>query len=340
MVRQMIDKTVWFNHWFSTAFNIVGLLRKDLNIKFKVIGSSENSISVLQSVCDEWYCEPDNISGDEYVSFCLDFCKAHHVDVFLPHRHFLAISKAKRQFENIGVAVLIDDFSRISLLNDKNDAYRLFQTKEYLDVPEHCVVRNIDDFRKAYAWLSEKFGSVCTKFVHDEGGKSYRLIDNDRKGYSSLFRKQNTRMTFAAIEEALSEKREFSPLMVMPYLEGEEISVDCLKTNCGLIAIPRFKSSTRFERIEFNEQILDACGKLIDDIGLEMPCNIQFKKRNGIPYFLEVNTRMSGGLHMSCEATGVNIPDIAVNKILGNDIAWHLEKRSMTICQVEIPIVL
>ena len=74
--------------------------------------------------------------------------------------------------------------------------------------------------------------------MHDEGGKSYRLLDNNQRAYASLFKKQTTRISFDAAIAALSEKGEFSPVMIMPFLPDEEISVDCLNTVQGLIAIP------------------------------------------------------------------------------------------------------
>ena len=55
---------VWLNHWFSTAYNIINLIKNDTYFSFYVIGSNENEVSVLKAVCDEWYSEPDgNQSG-------------------------------------------------------------------------------------------------------------------------------------------------------------------------------------------------------------------------------------------------------------------------------------
>ena len=333
-------KTVWLNHWFSTAYNIIKLIKQDDSIDFRVIGTHEKGVSVLKDACDEWYSEPEKAAGDEYVEFCLEFCKKHKVDVFLPHRHFQAVSRRKEWFKEINVAVITEDYSKTALLNDKGSAYRFFRPQTFLNVPEHYVVCNIDDFRTAYGRIAEDYGQVCTKFVHDEGGKSFRLIDNTRKGYSALFKKQSTRITLDTLEEALLEKEEFSPLMVMPYLEGDEISADCLKTQQGIIIIPRIKTTSRVEKVEFDDHIIELCEKIYGLIDLEMPCNIQFKYRKGIPYFLEINTRMSGGIHMACEAAGVNIPDIAVNKVLGIDKAWELKRENKLVSQVEIPVVL
>ncbi len=54
----------------------------------------------------------------------------------------------------------------------------------------------------------------------------------------------------------------------------------------------------------------------MDKVQLKFPCNIQFKIKEGIPYLLEINTRMSGGLQMACLAADINIPNIALNKLL------------------------
>lgn len=65
--------------------------------------------------------------------------------------------------------------------------------------------------------------------------------------------------------------------------------------------------------------------------GLECPCNIQFKYLDDIPYFLEINTRMSGGIQMSCLASGVNIPNLAINKLLGRKKDWNNNKEGKCI---------
>ena len=48
---------LWFNHWFSTARNIIELIREN-NPNLYVIGTNENPYSVIKGVCDEWYQEP------------------------------------------------------------------------------------------------------------------------------------------------------------------------------------------------------------------------------------------------------------------------------------------
>lgn len=147
-------------------------------------------------------------------------------------------------------------------------------------------------------------------------------------------------MTYDAIVDALSEREVFAPLMVMPNLSGEEISVDCLQTQDGLIMLPRIKDATRIEKLCFDPKILDITREVYAAIQLECPCNIQFKYLDGILYFLEVNTRMSGGIPMACLAGNVNIPSIAVNKLLGIKKEWAVCTEERCVSHIEIPVLL
>ena len=113
---------IWFNHWFSTAYNIIALNRQ-ANPDFYIIGTNEKERSVLQTVCDEWYTEPV-VKGDEYVDYCLQFCKEHEVTVFMPRREMISISRRKEEFEAAGVKVMVDDYEVVSMLNHKDWAFR------------------------------------------------------------------------------------------------------------------------------------------------------------------------------------------------------------------------
>lgn len=331
-------ETIWLNHWFSTAYDIVRLIKAD-NPAFRIISTNENDLSPIKAICDEWYKEPV-IKGKDYAEFCLQFCLDHEVTVFMPRRHLTTISEYRNIFDEAGVRVMVDEYDTVRILNDKVKAYEEFSNRGLGIVPEYRLVTNVGEFEKAYQELTEKFGSVCFKFVKDEGGKSYRRIDNRAKGYETLFKKKTTRITFDEARACLSERSEFSPMMVMPYLPGDEISIDCLAMPERLIAIPRVKTESRVEQIRYDSDLIETCKAVVKSFKLENPCNIQFKIRDGIPYLLEVNTRMSGGIHMTCAGSGVNIPSLAVNKLLGRILDANYEQQECFVTQVEIPIVL
>lgn len=331
-------KRIWMNHWFSTALNIIDLLRQD-NPDIYIIGSNENEYSVIKNGCDEWYQEPV-LKDDEYVEYCLEFCKEHNVDFFLPRRGMLKISEQKHRFEELGVKVMMDDYYIVSILNHKERAYEYFKENSIGTVPDFYIVKTVDEFKSAYEKLLEKYKQVCFKFEKDEGGKSFRLIDNNRKGYAALFKKQNTRMTLDDVIAALSEREVFSPIMIMPFLPDEEISVDCLNTSMGLIALPRIKGNAKYEVLRFDKEIIDICREFQDKAGFECPYNIQFKYLDGVPYFLEVNTRMSGGVQMACYASGVNIPSLALKKLSGETAEWSCRCEEKILAQVLQPVTI
>ncbi|MBQ9142218.1 MAG: ATP-grasp domain-containing protein [Lachnospiraceae bacterium] len=329
---------VWFNHWFSTSYRLIELMKQDREEQVYIIGTNKQVNSIIQEVCDEWYQDPD-IGGEEYIEYCLKFCKEHQVDVFVPRRLMVLVSENRERFEALGVKLMVDDFQVISFLNDKAATYDFFRKCEGLHIPDYYIVNTAEQFKEAYAALKEKFGRICIKFVKDEGGMSFRKIVDRVDSFTSLRMYPGNDIAYDTLMDTLGSVEQFDDLMVMPYLPGEEISVDCLSTEDGLIAVPRIKGSARHEKVEYPVEILDMVHIIMEKVKLECPCNIQFKIKDGVPYLLEINTRMSGGLQMSCLAAGVNIPNIALNKLLGKRVEWSLDKTERIVSYIEIPKV-
>lgn len=327
---------VWFNHWFSTSYRLIELMKQDREEEIYVIGSNREKNAVIQLVCDEWYQEPD-IDGEAYIEYCLNFCREHHVNVFVPRRKMVDISKNRKGFEELGVRLMVDSYDKIQILNDKVKTYRMFQGDSFVRVPDYDLVNTAETFEGAYKRQKEKYDRLCIKFVQDEGGMSFRKITEHVDPWKRLRGYPGAEIVFEELLETLKEVERFDDMMIMPYLPGNEISVDCLNTEKGLIAVPRVKGAARHEKIEYDSKILEMTKRIMDRIQLEYPCNIQFKERNGFFYLLEINTRMSGGLQMSCLAAEVNIPNIALNKVLGKTVDWTMSTVEKTVSYIEIP---
>ncbi|MCR5122956.1 MAG: ATP-grasp domain-containing protein, partial [Ruminococcus sp.] len=248
---------IWLNHWFSTAYHIIRLI-KEGEKDFFIIGSNERSDAVYKEMCDEFCTEPV-LPPDEYAAFCLDFCTEHGIDVFLPRRGMQGIAKHIDEFTAAGVKVMADPYDKLKMLNSKTEAYAFFKENGIASVPDHFLVNNVDEFKNAYLELSEKYEMVCFKKVSDEGGMSFRMIDNSYKGSRALFCPSRTRITYADAVAALSERATIPALIVMPYLSGREVSVDALATPSGNILLPRVKTPTRTELISFDPYILSVC---------------------------------------------------------------------------------
>ena len=330
---------VWFNHWFSTSYRLIELMKENAGEQVWVVGTNKQCNSVIRNVCDEWYSEPDT-DGDEYVEDCIRFCEEHNINVFVPRRKMLDISRNMDKFREIGVRVMAEDYSKLELLADKACTYDLFRPQEKLAIPEYHIVKTAEELGQAYLELKEKYGQICVKFVLDEGAMSFRKITEEEDPYHMLKIYAGNSVPVRRYQEWLRAIEPFDPLMVMPYLPGKEISVDCLNTSSGLIAVPRYKGSARHEEIIYDDRILEMVNCIFDTVKPEFPCNIQFKLKEDEPYLLEINTRMSGGLQMSCLATGVNIPNIALNKLLGREIPWSFERKNKVVSYIELPQII
>ena len=68
----------------------------------------------------------------------------------MPRRGMVEISKYKKQFEQAGTKVMVDDYPHVSLLNDKAAAYNYFRKEGIGEVPDYYLVTNAAQFEDAY----------------------------------------------------------------------------------------------------------------------------------------------------------------------------------------------
>lgn len=333
---------VWFNHWFSTAYHLIKLMGEGWPgpEKLTFVGSGSNPRAVYRQVCDEWYPE-EELPPEAYVEFCLEFCRAHSIDVFAPRRGLTAVAAAAERFEAQGVRLLAErDGALVALLDDKVAAYRFFGERLPQIVPEYRLARSLEDFRAACDGLTSPSGRLCYKLSEDEGARSFRVLDDSIESLKALYAKPGTKVTRRAAEAVLSGYDFSIPVLVMPYLSGADVSVDVLDTDGGRVLLPRFKVG-RYSEVRPDPEVMALCDAVMDILRPEMPVNIQFKLEGGRPWLLEVNPRMSGGLQLACLATGINLPSLALRKLLGLPTPWRYPDPWNTagVVNLETPII-
>ena len=334
---------IWFNHWFSTAYHLIQLMRDGTDEPLCIIGSNRNEHAIYRRACEEWHTEPEIRSDEEYVSFCLEFCKQHKVDIFVPRHRITAIAKQVDSFKEIGVLVLCGRNAELmQILDSKQETYAFFAEHGLADcIPEYLSTHSFPEFCTAYETLHSKGFRVCYKLAEDEGALTFRVIDNNLEQLSALYSKPNTKVTLSAAKSILQDYDFSVPMLVMPYLDGPEISVDCLRTSRGNIVIPRYKTNTRYSVVRFDAQIMSLSNRILDILDLNAPLNLQFRLHQGKTFLLEINPRMSGGLQLSCLATGINLPAIALQQLLGKEMPWNYpDLKEQRVAHIETPICL
>jgi carbamoylphosphate synthase large subunit len=306
---------VWFNRAFSSVYTAISLIREaDRDQRYHLIYSHVAAATAGQ-VAHQFELEPTGLKGEEYVAWCLAFCRQHAVDIFVTGKEARLIIAAEAQFAALGVRVLsAGSADTLQLLHDKARFYATVDCPQ-APPPEAIAVHTVAEFDAAYAALRGRYPKLCIKPSQSIYGLGFAVIDEQRSCAELLIAGVQYHIGLADLRAGLALLPEFRTMLVMEYLEGREYSVDCVGDHGQLMAaVPRKKpqsSAATGQRIDLHADILAACATLAASYGLNGCFNVQFRETGAQPRLLEINPRMSGGISMAC-AAGPNLPYIAL----------------------------
>jgi biotin carboxylase len=339
-MREVIGMTkrIWFNRTFSTASHFVDLIRNNPDKQqFEIYTTHPKRHSLMLQVADYAELEP-KLPKEEYPAYCLEFCRKHKIDIFIPHFGLSEISHYVSAFEQIGTKVMLGgDASMLDLVSHKGELFRALESVEGLILPDYFIVNTADQFQEAYRKLRDRGHEVCFKPVTGEGGAGFRIVMDQRKTVNSLYETITSHIHIDDVMRMLSSVDQFESLMVMEHLQDWEYSIDCLGTKEQLLAaVPRKKLEGRIRALEQNETLIELAQAIHKKLPLQYNFNIQFIYQGDTPKFLEINPRTSGGLYISC-LSGINFPYMAIKLLLGQEtivtkpifdiIATHIERE-------------
>ncbi|WP_410513202.1 ATP-grasp domain-containing protein [Paenibacillus sp. BR2-3] len=333
---------IYFNRWFSVAYHYMNLIRNnDDGISFTIFATHPDIRHMSLQGADVAETEP-KLEGIHYVQFCVDFCRRNEIDIFIPRLHMLDIALHAHLFDAIGTKLIVcRDVDLLESIMDKGKFYESVKETGIMTLPDYHVVSTAEEFKTAYHDLIGKGHSVCFKPTDSEGGLGFRIIDNNRSPLQELFGHVTPLISFEDAYRILSSEPSFPELMVMELLEGYEYSIDCLADGAGnlLAAVPRRKAGGRLRLMEHNPELKEIAAKVAQTYKIPYNFNIQMKYNGSIPKLLEVNPRMSGGLHISC-LSGINFPYLAVKSALGGEVQPVDFTEDVLASHVEKPLIM
>ena len=254
----------------------------------------------------------------------------------------LHIAKHIHLFNEIGTKVVVcDNADLLEKLIDKDLFYQAIKPTGIMVVPDYHVVRTAAEFKLAYNDLISKGHRVCIKPTNSEGGIGFRIIDNERDQLKDLFGTINNYVSYSDVLQILSGVQEFSDLMVMELLDGYEYSIDCLSDTEGnlLAAVPRRKAEGRIRVMENVPELMEIAQRVAETYKIPYNFNVQMEYGDGVPKLLEINPRMSGGLHASC-LSGVNFPYLAVKLAMGGQVEKQAPAYGIMTSHIEKPMIM
>jgi len=306
---------VWFNRTFSSVYAAISLIREaDQDGRFYLIYSNANPHAGAARVAHAFHVEPTGLEAEAYLDWCLAFCRAQRIDIFIPGREATLISAAQARFAAQGTRVL--SAASAPMLDLLHDKARFYATVDLPPAPppECHPFTDIGQFDTAHAMLRARHSKLCVKPAQSVFGLGFSILDEERSSAALLLAGAQFRIGLEDLRRGLAELGSFRTMLLMEYLDGKEYSVDCVGDQGRLVcAVARRKSQLagQGQVIDTRQDIVDACARLAGAYGLNGVFNVQFREQGESLRLLEINPRMSGGLGMACVA-GPNLPYIAL----------------------------
>lgn len=306
---------VWFNRTFSSLHGALRLVR-DANAtvaadrRVTVYVTAAHAHALVGTLADHFEVEPAGLKGDDYLAWCVDFCAAHAIDVFVPGRDAVLMAANHDRFAAVNTRVLsAADAPTLELLHDKQRFYETVQCAA-APAPDTIAVSTLAEFDRAFDVLGGRHTSVCMKPSVGVYGIGFRRIRTDLDAMDVLLKGLDYQIDLKSLRFALGQVETFPVMLVMEYMPGEEFSVDCIADQGVLhcaIARRKVPAAGHGQLIDDREDIQQACRDIVAQFRLNGFLNIQFRQGEHGLRILEVNPRMSGGIAMACQA-GPNLP--------------------------------
>ncbi|WP_246192858.1 ATP-grasp domain-containing protein [Kitasatospora atroaurantiaca] len=316
-----MDVRIWFNRIWPARVHLIPMLRENPDhARVRVYGTHPDRAAPALTACDEVELEP--VEDEAFFDFAIDFCRRHGIDVVMPSSRLVAFADHAEAFAAIGTKVMCAPADTLRTVTDKS---RMYAAVERTRVPlaPWRVVSDADGLRKAVEEFAETGSALCVKPAGEYSAYGFRRLDDSPLEVSDFERLPQPTASVAAVADALQRALDrgdpVPELIVMPYLDSPEISVDCLSEATGTLvsAIARAKAG-RVRTLLDDPEVTEFARQITGHFRLAYLSNVQFRHWQGRPVLLEVNARPAAGIYQT-RMTGVNLAWAAVRMLLYGD---------------------
>lgn len=288
--------------WFNKNFSSIDFILQELQKNNQVITLFSHTHAVEhQKYADYFIYEPE--ITDNYVSFCLETCQHHKIDVFYPWRNFSKLYPFKNKFSELGVNIIFpcSDIN-FHIIDNKAAFYRhLLAQKTEVTIPLFSTATNSDEFIKQYNLLKMQTDKLCMKPSVSIYAAGFKII-HDEPNYNAwetlLYGKDKYAIAYSQLIQLLPKKFH-KEIMLLDFLSGDEYSHDILCREGEIIAgtiRKKYQESDKYQFLIQNFEIDRMSQLLVTEFQLSGFINIQYRDdKHGVPHLLEINPRISGG---------------------------------------------
>jgi carbamoyl-phosphate synthase large subunit len=290
-------------------------LRANGEREIALLGCDMSPRAIGRRLCDAFHQVPPG-SSPLFAAALLRLCKEERVDVVLPQSsHDLpALAKARPQFAEEGITVLVSSPEAVQTANDKAACYALLE-EIGVRTPTWRRVRGGRELARAAHDLGYPRVPVCFKPVSSSGSRGFRVLDAtvDRRRQLLEERPGPIAMRLEDVVELLPEVGG-DELLVMELLEGEERTIDGIAAGGRLLlGHPKTREAIRaglamyFETLA-DEGLMEVGRRIVGALSLDHFFNIQLVG----DAVVEVNPRISTIVYQE----DLNLPYLGLKRAL------------------------
>lgn len=274
----------------------------------RIIGIDCNPDAAGLYLCDKHYVA-GLASSPGYIDYLLDICRREKIDLLIPlvDDEFLPIHDNMRRFEEIGTKVMIQPRKVIETFGDK---YRssVSLRESGIAAPETVLFRpeNLDMIMD----LKEKYGfPLLIKPRYGRGSRGQFLI-------------KTLKQLDAYLDILKSEQ-----YVIQEYLGNDDEEYTCaifntptMKESYLIILKRRLNNGTTVSaEVTFDDTLQKLCRDIVNMTPVIGSLNVQARKKNGLPYAFDINTRYSSTTYIRTMC-GFNDVHMGIEYFLNNHV--------------------
>lgn len=311
--------------------SLQGLKAQYPNQPLSIIASHRSSRPEIFEFADHYFYEPleDSSSSASRWQYVLSHAQQHSVKVLLTGRNGIDYERQRPLFEQAGIRLLTGT-TDVSMLDKIDDKFAFIQRCQAHDIPVTTGWRfdSLNELKHLLAQYGHQ--RLCVKPISGIFAQGFWRLDtgkksidhyNDYDSFEHLYftdnRKINTEQFLSAYENSKMVKERPIPMLLMPYLSGQEYSIDVLcERGEVLAAITRHKVG-KVQYVGYDTDVMAVVIPLIQAFGCDGIVSVQTKADDtGVHHVLEINSRPSGGIGYT-KHCGVDLTQIAFAYWLG-----------------------
>ena len=300
------------------ASTLIRMLKNNGEREIEIIGVDADDQAVGRFLADSFHQVPLGESSD-YIPHMLELVERVRPDVLFPESSLevYPIALHKKDFEEMGTAVVVSDPDAIALSSNKYLMYEALKRETDLELPEYRYPRDLDEFVTAAHELGYPANAVTFKPHVGKGSRGFRIIDAevDRRDMLLNHKPNNRYMSLEEFIEIFGEDQDFPDLILNKNLVGMEYTTDPLAFEGELLlCTAKTVEEARWGVIVKGElvdrpQLVEQTRKVLNTIKLSYNVNIQFIEDS----LIEINPRVSSFIYQD----DLIAPYLAVKLALG-----------------------